>query len=62
MENALETAGIWPIKEYVHQRQAKIVSQVACWPIYELCTGTEKIPVSSSLMRWWYHDVGQELK
>ena len=36
---ALETAGIWPIKEYIQQRQATIAVQVDRRPIYEICTG-----------------------
>ena len=37
--DAMEDSGLWPIKEYIHIWQSAIVAQVACWPIYELCTG-----------------------
>ena len=47
---ALETSGIWPIKEYTQQRQATIAVQVACRPIYEICTGSERIPGTSKFM------------
>ena len=40
---ALETAGIWPIEEYIQQRQATVAVQVAFRPIYELCAGAERI-------------------
>ena len=36
VDEALETAGLWPIKEYILQRQATVAEQVDCWPIYEL--------------------------
>ena len=36
---ALETAGLWTIKEYIQQRQDTGAAQVECRPIYELCTG-----------------------
>ena len=39
----LDTAGIWPIKEYIQRRLATIVYQVACRTIYELFMGVKKI-------------------
>ena len=56
---ALETAELWTIKEYIHQRQAAVVGQVVCWTIYELCTGAEGMPGTSKFMRWWEQDVGR---
>ena len=37
--DALDTAGIWPIKEYIQRSQDTIAAQVACHPmyVYELC-------------------------
>ena len=35
-DEALETAGLWPIKEYIQRRQNKIAAQVSCRTIYEL--------------------------
>ena len=53
VSDSLETAGIFPIKSYIQRIQDTIVDQVACQPIYELCTGAERIPVDSSFIRWW---------
>ena len=39
VSDALETTGICPIKEYIHQRQDTIAVQVDVRTIYELCTG-----------------------
>ena len=36
---ALETTGLWPIKEYIQRSHANVALQVACWTIYELHTG-----------------------
>ena len=38
VDDAMEAAGLWSIKEYIRIWQATIVVQVACRPIYELCT------------------------
>ena len=37
--NAMDTAGIWPTKEYIQWIQSTIAVQVDCQPVYELCTG-----------------------
>ena len=58
---ALDTTGICPTKEYIQRRQATVAAQVACRPIYELCTGAERIPGTSWFMKWWDQDVGQEV-
>ena len=62
LEEALELSGIWPIKEYIQRRQATIAAHISNQTIYELCMGSEKIPVSSILMRWWDQDVGREVE
>ena len=36
LDDAVETAGLCPIKEYIHRSQATIVALVACRTIYEL--------------------------
>ena len=54
---ALETAGLWTIKEYIQHRQATVVDRVTCHPIYELFTVSEQMPVTSNFMWWWYQDV-----
>ena len=53
VHEALETAGIWPIKENIQQRQDTVAVQVACCPIYELCKGEERIPGTIIFIRWW---------
>ena len=55
---ALETTVIWPIKEYVRRRQAKIAEYISGITIYELCTGAELMGGSSRLLRWWDQDHG----
>ena len=58
---ALETSGLCPIKEYIKWRQDTVEAQVACWTIYELCTGSGWMPGTSKFMWWWEHDVGQDV-
>ena len=58
--DALEDAGIFPIKEYIKIWKATITSQVAFRTIYELCAGVEQMPGSICLTRWWNQDVGPE--
>ena len=62
MADALETAGLWTIKEYIQQTQANIVAQVVFRSIYEICTREERIPGDIRFMRWWDQDVGREVK
>ena len=62
MAEALETAGIWRIKEYIQRRQAIVAVQVAFCPIYELCAGAERIKGTSRFMWWWYQDMGREVE
>ena len=50
MVELLETFGLCPIKEYIKRRQDNVAEQVAYWPIYELCTGGERIPKTSRFM------------
>ena len=59
---ALDTSGIWPIKEYIQRRQANVAAQVDCHPIYELCAGAERVPGTSRFMWWWYQDMGREVE
>ena len=59
MVEAKDTAEVWIIEEYIQRRQATVAAQVACCPIYELCTGAEKISESSRFMHWWDPDMGR---
>ena len=61
MAEALETDRLFPIKEYMQKRKATVSAQVACWPIYELCTWAEIMPGNSRFMRWWDQDMRQEV-
>ena len=49
--DALETTGIWAIKEYIQRQKGNITEQVAFWAIYDICTWEEMIPRSSRMMR-----------
>ena len=56
---ALDTTGIWPIKEYIHRRYLTVAVQVAFRTIYELCTGEDSMTESIRFMRWWDQDIRQ---
>ena len=58
--DAVEAAGICPIKEYIHIWKATIAAQVACKKIYDVCTGAERTPEYSQIMKWWYQDMVRE--
>ena len=62
LAEALENAGLCPIKEYIQQIQDTVAAQVACRSIYYLCTGEERIPGTSRFMKWWEQDVGWEVE
>ena len=62
MEDALEISGLYPIEDYIQQRQATIVAHLEWRPICEMCMGADKIPGSSRQMRWWDQDVGREVE
>ena len=53
MDAALDVTVIWSIREYVRRRQEKIAEYVAGRPIYELCTGADRMEGSSRFIRWW---------
>ena len=61
MDDALETTGIWTIKQYINQSKATIASQMTCRTVYELCTGAERMPGASKFLRWSDQDVGREV-
>ena len=46
---SMDTVGIHPISVYIMRLQATIAEMVACRPIYELCTGAERMPGTSRL-------------
>ena len=57
---AMEALGIHPIGEYIMRQRATIVEEVACRPIYELCTEAERMPGTSWMVRWWDQDAVNE--
>ena len=58
VEAALEEAGLWPTRESMRRRQATIVEYIADRPIYELCTGAERMEGSRRFLWWWDQDHG----
>ena len=46
MVEAVEVAGMCPMKEYIWRHQATIAEYNVNHPIYELCVGEERMPVS----------------
>ena len=52
MKEALEAAGIWPIKEYTRRQQATIEEYIDTSPIYKLCKRVERMQGTSRMMRW----------
>ena len=60
MAEALEAAGLWPTKKYIYRQQDTIAEYIANLPIYELCMGAERMPVSSKFMRRWDRDLTWE--
>ena len=55
-----EAAGLNPIQEYIWGRQVTIPAQMACCPIYELCTKAERRPGKIRMIIWWDQDVVHE--
>ena len=55
LDQALERAGLWPMKEYIRRRQATIEEYIATRPIFELCTGHNR-SATSRATRWWHQD------
>ena len=53
LEEALDEAGLWPMREYIRRRQATVEQYIATRPIYGLCTTAVPQRGSSRLLRWW---------
>ena len=56
LQEALDEAGLWPMREYIRRRQATVEQYIATRPIYELCTTAVPQRGSSRLLRWWQQD------
>ena len=61
VDEALDIYRLCPIKEYIQRRQATVAAQVVFRPIYDICTGAGKIPVTRMFMQWWDQGVVQEV-
>ena len=57
---AMEGAGLHPIRGYIRIQQANIAERVACGPIYELCTEAERMLGMSRTVRLWDQDAVNE--
>ena len=49
----MEVTWLCMIREYVRMSQATITEYISGSPTYELCTGTERIDISSRFLMWW---------
>ena len=56
IEEALESAGLLPIREYVRRRQAAAEDYVASRPIWNLCMDAPSLSGGSRATRWWQQD------
>ena len=54
----MEVKGIWPMREYVRILHTTILDYVAGRPMYEMCTGEERMEGFSRLLWWWDQDHG----
>ena len=62
MVEALESVGMWPIKDYIWRRQDNIADYIYKSPHYELCIGRGGITVSIRFISWWGKDLTWEEK
>ena len=57
MAEAMEEAGMWPMKLYIQRRKANITEYIVNHPINKLCAEVERMPGTNRLMRWWYQEL-----
>ena len=50
VEESLEAEVLWPMKDYVRQKQATIDEYITTRLIYEICTGVERLQGTSPMM------------
>ena len=60
MDEALEAAGMFPMKEYIRIWQPTIAEYIANCPIYEVCTGLEWVQGSRRFLQWWDQYITRE--
>ena len=54
ISEALEVAGLYPIREYIHRRQSTIATYIAERPIYKMCMEATRAPGAyHSRLNWW---------
>ena len=59
-EEAIEAAGMWPIREYVQRRKETTAEYIVKDLVLELCTRVERIPGHSWSLMWWDQDHRRE--
>ena len=57
---ALEAVVLHPIMDYIRRRQASIFENVACRPIYELCSEAEQRTGMIRRVRLWDQEVANK--
>ena len=62
IEEALEEAGLWTMRECIRRRHASVEDCVATRPIHELCLAASPPPGGdgSQPLRWWQQDHAEE--
>ena len=53
VNEAMEAAGLHPIRVYIKKQQRTISERVACHHVYALYTEAEQMPGTSRLVQWW---------
>ena len=62
VEEAMDYAGIQPIRVYIKRRQMTIADRVAFRTVYALYTEAERMLGTIWIVRWWDQDVVNEPK
>ena len=56
VEEAMDSAGLHPVRVYIKRRQTAIEERVACRPVYALCTEVDRMSGTSWMVHWWDQD------
>ena len=56
VDEAMNAAGIHPIRFYIKRRQTDIVERLDFSPVYALCKEVEQMPGTIRMVRWWDQD------
>ena len=52
VEEAMDSAGLHPIRVYIKRRQTTMTGRLARWPVYAFCTEAERMPGTSRMVHW----------